>query len=250
VVAFISFNCDNLGGFGINYKNAEEIFPLPEGSNFEDEEFTDIAEMEDVGADGVMETSTGQASDTVSGFTTPIFYEMERDENNGVVIEWKVKWMAPKASSYAERNKFWIKLLDVSENPVYTIHWKPLPDAADRMRANMYLYDADNNLLNVDTQEQLLFPIPDQPSAPADPKWVSFRFEMDASGTRVMNDLTADPTTTDGNPDWDVIKAVPANIDIDVPDTSGSGFFILRFEYQHKPDYYIQIKDISISYIN
>jgi len=71
--------------------------------------------------------------------------------------------MAPKASSYAERNKFWIKLLDESENLVYTLHWKPLPDAADS-------------------------------------------------------------TTTDGSPDWDVIKAVPANIDIDIADTSGSGF--------------------------
>lgn len=81
----------NSGVLGINYKNASEVFDIPAGETMEEHEFTDVAEMEDVRAEGYLETTTGQASDTVSGFTTPIFYEMERSENNGVVIEWKVK---------------------------------------------------------------------------------------------------------------------------------------------------------------
>jgi hypothetical protein len=219
------------------------VFVFSPGDTLAQHGFTGVNLMEPITSpDGYILTTTAGLNPPngyTSSFTTPQFSDMDRNANSGkgFSVIWKVKYLATVNTNYSSANEIQVKLLDSNGAVLYKIGWDPIPDGSNSS-PNRFLYVSDSSLL-VYNKEQWIFP--SGLNSP-DPAWVSFRLDVTSTGLSARDDLTADYTTSNGNPDWTTISP-----QISLADTTNNHIAKIMFQYQHLGDYSVLVKDFSIS---
>jgi hypothetical protein len=141
-------------------------------------------------------------SDDLAGwfdFATPEF-EIDRNENGGVIVEWEVRYPESIPSGNSERAKFYLRLTDSEGTNLYRFLFKPYV-GADQTNFNLELAkdstDPETSLQQVRSRDIDPSYTPTGPSAP----WINFKFKLEASGeiTLLIDDVVFMSGVTDSN---------------------------------------------------
>jgi len=211
-----------------NTPYAADFTTIPDGTpsdyGFTTNNGEDVDDHFAITVEGYIDTSPSPGG-WISAAFSPDMGIKDRNENGGVVINWKTMYPSEDNGSFRENNKLYVSLADENDNILYNFMYRPLTspsESADDMELKV-----DGNLIAHIKTGNL---VPYGASA----AWVLFKMELTSTSIRVYMDH-------DGN-------GYEKYIDVD--DATYSTFRKLHFQYKTDTDplknYYMYIADIIV----
>ena len=209
---FLLAGCSNPASYG---PDSEE--PLP--TEFLSSDFSGVADgtdLSELGYEVVSKDNSGDPldvpgfvvnagviesdSDDLAGwfdFTTPEF-EISRNEDGGVLVEWEVRYPESIPSGDHERAKFYLRLTDTAGANLYRFLFKPYLGAAQSaFNLELAKDDPETSLQQVRSRDIDSSYTPTGASAP----WINFKLKLETSGdvTMLIDDVVFMTGLTDSS---------------------------------------------------